>query len=413
MSLARVILHVDMDAFYAAVEVRENPELSGLPLIIGHRGPRGVVSTCSYEARRFGVHSAMPSVRAERLCPQAVWLPGRMSLYASISRDIRKLFADTTPLVEPLSIDEAFLDLTGIARDLAGGVVAANELRSRIHASQSLTASVGIAANKFLAKVASDMNKPNGVTVIAPQDIETKLWPLAIERLWGVGPKTAERLRSQRIRKIGDLLRVNSVTLRRLVGDNSAAHLQRLARGEDERPVSTGRDAKSISEERTYERDLHDVDEIDRALLARSEGLSRDLRHQGLLGRTVHLKVRGGDFTTWTRSLTLPEPTDLAETIVAAARELMQERIQLEGRGVRLLGVGLSGFAATGSGQASLFQDEQQEKVRRLAQATDAIRDRLGDDLLTRARLLPRSKSKASNPDDPEPPEASSLPSID
>jgi len=311
--------------------------------------------------------------------------------------------------VEPLSIDEAFLDLTGIAHDLDGGVETAEDLRARIFATQKLTASVGIAANKFLAKVASDMNKPDGLTVIAPQDIESKLWPLPIERLWGVGPRTAERLRAQRIRRIGDLLQVSPATLRRLVGHNSAEHLRQLARGEDERPVSTGRDAKSISEERTYERDLHDADEIDRALLARAEGLSRDLRQQGLCGRTVHLKVRGGDFTTWTRSLTLTEPTDLAETIVEAARALMRERIELEGRSIRLLGVGVSGLDVAGAGQASLFQDEHQEKVRRLAKATDAIRDRLGDDLLTRARLLP-SRNDAK---DSEPPEASSLPSID
>jgi DNA polymerase-4 len=411
MSLPRVILHVDMDAFYAAVEVRENPDLAGLPLIIGHRGPRGVVSTCSYEARRFGVHSAMPSVRAERLCPQAVWLPGRMSLYAEISRQIRRLFDDTTPLVEPLSIDEAFLDLTGISHDLVEGVEAARNLQERIFTDQKLTASVGVAANKFLAKVASDFDKPNGITLIGPRDIENKLWPLPIERLWGVGPRTAERLRAARIRRIGDLLQVSSTTLRRLVGPNSAEHLRQLARGEDDRPVSIGRDAKSISEERTYEKDLHDADEIDRALLARAEGLSRDLRQHGLCSRTVHLKVRGGDFTTWTRSLTLPQPTDLAETIVEAARALMRERIELEGRGIRLLGVGVSGLEAAGSGQASLFQDAHEEKVRRLAQAADSIRDRLGDELLTRARLLPRRK--ATDGEDSGPPEASSLPSVD
>jgi DNA polymerase-4 len=409
MSRPRVILHVDMDAFYAAVEVRENPQLAGRPLIIGHRGPRGVVSTCSYEARRFGVHSAMPSVRAERLCPQAIWLPGRMSLYGRVSRQIRRLFEDTTPLVEPLSIDEAFLDLTGIAQDLEDGVCRAEDLRRRIHSAQQLTASVGVAENKFLAKVASDMDKPDGLTRLGPDDIATKLWPLPIERLWGVGPRTAERLRQQRIRRIGDLLRVSPGSLQRLVGENSALHLQRLARGEDDRPVSTGRDAKSISEERTYAEDLHDPDVIDRALLARAEGLARDLRHHGLQARTVHLKVRGGDFTTWTRSRTLSEPTDLAESIVEAARALMRERIQLEGRGIRLLGVGVSGLEACGSGQASLFRDEQRDKVRRLAQASDAIRERLGDDALTRARLLSSRRQR----EDDEPPEASSLPSVD
>jgi nucleotidyltransferase/DNA polymerase involved in DNA repair len=409
MSSTRVILHVDMDAFYAAIEVRENPELAGLPLIIGHRGPRGVVSTCSYEARRFGVHSAMPSVRAERRCPQAVWLPGRMSLYAQVSRQIRRLFDDTTPLVEPLSIDEAFLDLTGIASDLQHGARLAESLRQRIHEAQRLTASVGVAPNKFLAKIASDMDKPDGLTILGSDQIESKLWPLPIERLWGVGPRTAERLRQQRIRKVGDLLQVSERSLQRILGEHTATHLRRLARGEDDRPVSGGRDAKSVSEERTYGKDLRDPDVVDRALLARAEGVARQLRQHGLQARTVHLKVRSGDFATWTRSHTLPEATDLAEVIVEAARALLRQRIPLEGRGIRLLGVGVSGLEASNAGQGRLFADPKTEKVRRLAQTADAIRQRLGDEAVTRARLLvPRTEA-----DDDEPPEASSLPSVD
>ncbi|MFQ5599045.1 MAG: DNA polymerase IV [Candidatus Krumholzibacteriia bacterium] len=405
-SRKRVILHLDMDAFYAAVEVRENPELAGKPLVIGHRGPRGVVSTCSYEARRFGVRSAMPSVTAERLCPHAIWMPGRMRLYADASRRIRKLFEEFTPVVEPLSIDEAFLDLTGIATDLEHGREAARKLKQRIREEERLTGSVGVAPNKFLAKVASDLEKPDGLVVLALEDVPARLWPLPIERLWGVGPKTAERLRARRVRRIGDLLKISERALRGIVGGAAAEHLHALARGEDSRKVQPDREAKSISEERTYGTDLTEMDEIDRALLQRSEGVARQLRRQGLAGRTVLLKVRSGDFETWTRAMTLPQPTDLTETIVEAACRLFRERIRLEGKGVRLLGVGVGGLEPAGSGQASLFPDAKQERARRLARATDAIRVKLGSDALVRARLLQNRK-------DNDLPEASSPPAVD
>ena len=208
--MERVILHLDMDAFYAAVEVREAPDLAGKPLIIGHRGRRGVVSTCSYEARKYGVHSAMPSVRAERLCPDAIWLPGRMALYVKVSREIRQIMNDYSPLVEPLSIDEAFIDLTGIAANLNVAIRTANELKARIRDEQRLSASVGVAPNKFLAKLASDMDKPDGLTVIAIEDLPVKVWPLPVERLWGVGPKTGERLRQSGITRIGASARTRS-----------------------------------------------------------------------------------------------------------------------------------------------------------------------------------------------------------
>jgi DNA polymerase IV len=387
----RVILHLDMDAFYAAVEVRENPALAGKPLIIGHRGRRGVVSTCSYEARPFGVRSAMPSVTAERLCPQAIWLPVRMGLYAAVSREIRAVLDDATPSVEPVSIDEAFLDLTGVAADLEGGRLAAAHLKQRIRAGQNLTASVGVAPNKFLAKVASDLEKPDGLVVLPVEEVPRRLWPLPVERLWGVGPRTAPKLKAAGLCTIGDLLKAPEALLHRLVGPSSAAHLRALARGEDDRPVEPDRDAKSISEERTYETDLTHPDEIDRALLARSEGVARELRRGGLAGRTVRIKIRAGDFTTWTRARTLPAPTDLAEVIVRAARDLFNERIDLGSRGVRLLGVGVSGLQSAGVGQAGLFPDAVEERARRMARATDLVRDRLGENAVTRARLLRRA----------------------
>ena len=406
----RVILHLDMDAFYAAVEVRENPALEGKALIVGHRGRRGVVSTCSYPARRFGVCSAMPSLIAERLCPQAIWLPGRMALYAEVSRAIRLILDRHSPLVEPLSIDEAFIDLTGIARDLEGGARHASCIKREIHDEQRLTASVGVAPNKFLAKVASDLEKPDGLVVLGLDLLAARLWPLPVSRLWGVGPQTARRLERGGLRTIGELLEAGVERVGRLVGEGLAAHLDALARGEDERPVVAEREAKSISEERTYARDLTDPREVDRALLARAEGVARQLRLEALEARTVHLKVRDGDFSTWTRALTLPCATNLAETIVGAARELYRSRIELRGKGVRLLGVGVSGLAAAGSGQPPLFTHPAEERARRAARAADAVRDRLGERALQRARLLPRRGEEGRAEDEPE---ASSLPAVD
>jgi DNA polymerase-4 len=413
-TLDRVILHLDMDAFYAAVEVRENPELRGKPVIVGHRGRRGVVSTCSYEARKYGIHSAMPSVTAERLCPDAIWIHGRMDLYVAASRSIRRILTDFSPVIEPLSIDEAFIDLTGQAVDLVHGARTAADIKSRIHREQKLTSSVGVAPNKFLAKVASDLEKPDGLVVFPLQDVESRLWPLPVERLWGVGPRTAERLRRAGITRVGQLSRTPAEALAIVVGKNSAAHLAALSRGEDDRPVRVDRRVKSISEERTYAEDLRDPEEIEGALLARAEGVARHLRRVGWVGRTVHLKVRTGDFTTWTRSYTLPESTDLPEPLFQAARRLMRERIRLGGRGVRLLGLGVSQLEAAQAVQRSLFSDPDEQRARRLARASDAVRDKLGEKSLVRARLIrKKSKKKQESSRDAGPEEASSLPSVD
>ncbi len=408
--IAIIILHLDMDAFYAAVEVRDDPALAGKPLIIGHRGRRGVVSTCSYEARKFGVRSAMPSITAERLCPGAIWLPGRMERYVEVSRRIHAIIEPVSPLVEPLSIDEAFVDLTGIARDLAEGSEVALALKERIRREERLTSSVGIAPNKFLAKIASDLEKPDGLVVFPLEDVPRRLWPMPVRRLWGVGPKTAERLAAGGLRSVGDLLRVSEDGLAALVGRGGAQHLRALARGDDDRPVVARHDPKSVSEERTYGEDLTDGDEIDRALLARSEGVARELRREGLAARTVHIKVRTGDFTTWTRALTLRSPTDLAEVVVRAARQLYRERIDLGGRGVRLLGVGVSGLEAAGAAPSALFPDPREERTRRASLAADEVRERLGSDAMTRARLLP---PRGARKDGGGGPEASSLPSVD
>jgi nucleotidyltransferase/DNA polymerase involved in DNA repair len=357
----------------------------------------------------------MPSVIADRLCPGAVWLPGRMALYVEVSHRIREILESHSPLVEPLSIDEAFLDLTGIARDLVDGCRIAAGIKQEIRDRERLTGSAGVAPNKFLAKVASDLEKPDGLVVIPLEEVPARLWPLPVARLWGVGPKTAERLREQGLVTIADLVHAPEGRLARLLGEGSAEHLLALAPGRDVRAVMPGREAKSISEERTYGEDLTGPADIDKALLARADGVARELRGQGLVARTVHLKVRTGDFETVTRSKTLSEPTDLAEVVLAAARALFRERVFLKGRGVRLLGVGVSGLEAAGEGQAALFADERQEKLRNLSRAADGIREKFGKAALARARLLPARSASGEDADgsEEEGAEASSLPSVD
>ncbi|HEX4823912.1 MAG TPA: DNA polymerase IV [Candidatus Polarisedimenticolaceae bacterium] len=384
----RVVLHLDMDAFYAAVEIREDASLAGKPLIIGHDGKRGVVATCSYEARVDGVRSAMPSVTAARLCPNAVWLPPRMELYVEVSRAIRRIMDAEAPVVEPLSIDEAFLDLTGWAADLEAGRLVARRLKDRIKREQRLTASVGVAPNKFLAKLASDLEKPDGLVVFPLEDVPKRLWPLPVGRLWGVGPKSAERFERAGIYTVGDVAKISIPALASLVGDGLARHVAALAQGEDDRRVHADPESKSISEERTYSEDLRDPRDIDRALLARSEGVARSLRSSGLKGRTVNLKIRTGDFTTWTRATTLSAPTDLAEPIVEAARAMFAEKIDLAGHGVRLIGVGMSGLVTASSVPTHLFSDPATDRARKMAEAQDAVREKLGERAVTRATLL-------------------------
>jgi DNA polymerase IV len=408
----RVILHLDMDAFYAAIETLDDPALAGKPVIVGHRGRRGVVSTCSYEARRFGVRSAMPSVTAERLCKDAIWVPVRMERYVEVSRRLRQVFEEATPMVEPLSIDEAFLDLTGVVREgrpvltLEDGRRVARWLKDRIRGQEGLSCSVGVAPNKYLAKVASDLEKPDGLVLLPLDAVRERLWPLSVTRLWGVGPKTAARLEASGLRTIGDVARQPVARLAALAGEAWGPHLHDLAHGRDERVVDVSRAARSISEERTYTDDLTDPDTIDRALLERAEGVARELRREGLLARTVRLKVRTGDFTTWTRARTLAAPTDLTEAIVGAARDLYRERIRLGRRGVRLLGVGVDGLlpavapegAPRQATQGGLFADAAEDRARRAARAADAVRERLGEGAITRARLLRRAAPATDSP---------------
>jgi nucleotidyltransferase/DNA polymerase involved in DNA repair len=313
-----------------------------------------------------------------------------MTLYIQVSRRLRRILDEEAPVVEPLSIDEAFLDMTGLARDLAHGAAMARTLKQRIRAEERLTASIGVAPNKFLAKLASDLEKPDGLCVFPLEDVPHRVWPLPVERLWGVGPKSAEVLRRGGLRTIGEIARVSEAALHTLVGAGMAAHLHRLSRGEDDRPVTSGREAQSISEERTYTDDLTDPHEVDRELLARADGVARELRRHGLAGKTIHLKVRTGDFKTSTRSLTLREPADLTHAIVDAVRALYRDRVDIGTKGVRLLGVGVSGLVPSRAARASLFEDPAAERSRRLARAADAVNDKLGEEVVVRASLLRR-----------------------
>jgi len=383
--MARSIIHVDMDAFYASVEQRDKPELRGKPVVVGAApGGRGVVSAASYEARRFGVRSAMPSIQAQRLCPQAIFVPVDMPRYLQASRAVMGILGGYTPLLEQISVDEAFLDVTGSRRLFGSPEQIGRQIKQRIASELSLVASVGIAANKFVAKVAFDHGKPDGFVLVPAGEERRFLDPMPVSRLWGVGKATEERLRQLGIRTIRQLAAYPEEVLQRQFGE-LGGHLHRLANGIDDRPVETGRDAKSVSAEHTYQQDTREQDTIERTLLALAEDVGARLRSQGLRGRTVQLKLRFGDFHTLTRRRTLPGPTDANDTIYKMVCGLLAE-VPLEGRLVRLLGVGVSGFDRPA--QASLFADEEVLEHSALDDAVDALRKRYGSDTIRRGKLL-------------------------
>ena len=388
------ILHADLDAFFAAVEVLDDPSLAGKPLIIGHPGRRGVVSTASYEARRFGVHSAMPSLEAMRRCPHGVWRSPRGRRYAAISREVMEVFRAFTPEVEPLSLDEAFLDVRGSRRLFGDAVTIARKIRHEVHARTGLVVSIGVAENKFLAKIASDLGKPDGLTIVPPGDAASFLAPLPIRRLWGVGPRTAERLAKIGVRTIGDLQKLDPGFLRSRLGEQSGDHLHRLCFGRDTRRVETHRAAKSISTESTFEHDLRDPLEIEDFLFAAATDVARSLRKDGWFARTVQLKVRTGRFRTFTRATTLEPPTDTGDRIFHAALGLFREKVDLEGEGVRLLGVGTSGLVVDGTPlQGDLFGSDPEEEG-----AADRLSDRINA-LHGRSAILPARLLRLGAPD--------------
>ena len=375
-----------MDEFFAAVEKLDRPQLRGKPLLVGgDPSARGVVSTASYEARRFGCHSAMPMAQAVRLCPQAVVLPVRMRRYAAVSGQVFALFDRFTPLVEPLSIDEAFLDVTGSQRLLGDAERIAREIRRTIREELHLTASVGVAPNKFLAKLASDLDKPDGLTVITPETIHATLDPLEVRKLWGVGPAAAERLAVLGVATIGDLRRLPSRLLRERLGD-AGDHLARLARGLDDRPVTPDGRAKSIGQEQTFATDVADLDQLRQILADQADHVARRLRRSRLRARTVTLKLRYGDFTTLTRSMTRSEATDLSDDLRAMAAGLLTTWARQAFAPLRLLGVTASGLAAGAGRQLELFADPARQKARRVDEALDAIKAKFGTGSVRRGR---------------------------
>jgi DNA polymerase-4 len=395
----RCVLHADMDAFYASVEQRDQPELRGRPVVVGGAGPRGVVAAASYEAREFGIHSAMPSVEAKRRCPDVVFLAGDRARYAAESRRIFEIFRSYSPRVEGLSLDEAFLDLTGSERLLGPAREVGERLREDIRAATRLPVSVGIGPIKMVAKIASAAAKPDGLLEVRPEGVRDFLDPLPARKIWGVGPVAGERLEGFGYRTIGDLARADIEVLRGRLGDWGVA-IGRLARGEDLREVEPHREAVSISEENTFDRDVTERELLEATLRTHSEAVARRLRRQGLMARTVVLKWRLGrraregprGYPARSRQRTLDDPTDDGGTIARVADSLLDDALA---EPVRLLGVGVSGLVARAghASQMSLFdaagdggaQARRPGHRRELNAALDRLADRFGDGVVRRA----------------------------
>jgi len=394
----RCVLHADMDAFYASVEQRDHPELRGRPIVVGGAGPRGVVAAASYEAREFGVFSAMSSIEAKKRCPDLIFVPGSMKRYAEESRRVFEIFRTYSPLVEGLSLDEAFLDLTGTERLLGPAREVGERLRREVRETTSLPISVGIGPIKMVAKIASGAAKPDGLLEIPPDAVRAFLDPLPARKIWGVGPVAGERLEGFGYRTIGDLARAEPQSLRAHLGDWGES-IGRLARGVDIREVEPHREAVSISEENTFERDVSDRALLEATILTHAEAVARRLRRQGLFARTVVLKWRLArrtkegprGYPARTRQLTLTDPTDDGEVVSQVAKSLLEDAL-LEP--VRLLGVGVSGLVdgEGGAAQLSLFDAAPDPKTlqapprkRKLNRALDALADRFGDDVVRRA----------------------------
>lgn len=402
MGVDRTILHVDMDAFFASVEQRDHPELRGRPVLVGGTGPRGVVAAASYEARVFGCRSAMPSAVAKRLCPHAVCVKGSFEQYKKDSRRIMDILESFSPLVQPVSIDEAFVDVSGSTGLFGSGVAIAEQIRRRVREELALTCSVGVAPNKFLAKLASDLNKPDGLAVITPETVRSTLDPLPVSRLWGVGPAAEKSLHRLGVRTIRDLHALPLEVLQSRF-DDFGGHLWNLARGIDDRPVHTDREAKSISHEHTFAQDLADADAVRAVLADEGEQVARRLRKHGRFARTVTVKIRFGDFETVTRSATLETATDRTDAIVAAARSLFDEWAR-SFRPVRLIGVGVSNLTDS-AGQAGLFDAGDADRKRAVDQAADLIAEKFGKRAVQRASSLHRqSRHGAHGPGSDTPP---------
>jgi DNA polymerase-4 len=397
-------LHVDLDAFFAAVEQRDRPELRGKPVVVGVGGrtDRGVVSAASYEARRYGIHSAMPLRTAAALCRDAIFVPVDGRKYGLVSQQVMQILRRYTPAVEPVSIDEAFLDVAGSEALHGTPVAIARAIRETIRSELELTASVGVATTKLVAKVASDLEKPDGLVVVEPGTEAAFLAPLPISRLWGVGQKTASALGEFDVRTIGDLAGLPDDLLARRFGKQGRV-LRERAQGIDPSPVSSSEVARSVSHEHTFDVDTSDPEALERTLLALSEGVASRLRAGGVKARTIAVKVRDSSFATVSRQRTLQEPTDQTEAVFAAVIDLA--RPQMKGIRVRLLGVAASHL---GEGeQIPLFSED--ERRRRATEAADAIRRRYGSKAIRRARLLGTSVAEPFERDPMSAPEGGSI----
>ena len=384
----RVIAHIDMDAFYASVERLDSPELEGKPVIVGGGSRRGVVSAASYEARRFGVHSAMPIFQAKRLCPDGVFLPVRMQRYVEVSRIVMKCLEGFSPLVEQVSVDEAYIDLTGTEGLFGPPVEAARSIKKCIHETTSLSCSIGLSTSKLIAKIGSDMDKPDGLTVIPPGDVPAFLGGLPVSKVPGIGKKSGKELMKLGVSRIGDLKRFERGFLVERFG-RFGERLLRIANGEIDSPVVPYTAPKSISGEVTLEENTRDPSIIKRILLAQSDRVGRRLRKQGFSGRTVTLKLKTGDFRTITRSSTLERPVQLADIIYREAVKLLEaSRLRQK---VRLVGVGVGKLEpANENGQLPLFHERgaREEKWEKAEQAMDEIVDRFGHGAVKRGSQL-------------------------
>ena len=386
------IIHLDMDAFYASVEQLDHPELRGRPVIVGGSRERGVVSACSYEARPFGVRSAMPLQRAMRLCPDAIVLPVRMARYQEVSRQVFAIFARYTDRIEPLSVDEAFLDVADCARLFGSAREIAEKIRRNVRDDLGLAVSAGIAPNKFLAKLASESAKPDGLLEIAPDRVDEFLLPLPVERLWGVGAKAADQLHRLGCRTVSDLRRMNEKQLVALFGI-WGGQLYQLARGIDRREVEVDQEAKSIGAEETFAVDLTSIDLVQRHLLAQAEKVAARLRRKGLSARTVTVKVRYDDFSTVTRRLTLTEASDSGLILYRSGLELLT-RTEAGKRPVRLLGLYAGNLESSAAGQSGLFPDPDKLQLHELDKAIDQVQQRFGSGVLRRGSLLKRDNEQ-------------------
>ena len=389
----RKILHIDMDAFYASIEQRDNPALKGQPVIVGGDAEkRGVVSAASYEARAFGVHSAMPASQAKRLCPHGIFLPVRMDRYREVSGQIFEVFQEYTPLIEPLSLDESFLDVTGCESLFGPAPEIARAIKRKILIRTGLTASAGIAPNKFLAKIASDWRKPDGLMEIKTDEVGAFLENLPISRLWGVGKSTEEILKGMGILRAGQLAQYPPEGIEKKLG-KFGLELIALARGEDERPVVPNEEAKSLSQEQTFTPDLQDRQVMEQILLDQAEQVGWELRKQNLRGQTIHLKVRYPDFTLITRSQTLSFPTDAGMEIYRTAMRLL-EKTEVLSRKARLLGVGVSNLCRRDAPRQRGLFDSYREKEEKSLEAVDKIWEKFGPEAIKRASLLERKQKR-------------------